>query len=469
MKNCRIVLFLLALLTLQSAPLHAQTEQRAREAFAAGDYEAAANLWEMAADRTTSSMKAKQLSQKAQTARKAQQLQEDARAAWNSGNLDMAEKHYSNLTKLNPDDAKARQMLTEVSRARHLNWAMYYYDDGDYNRALEHFYAAGNQQNWSPLQKKAFYTASEQVDYEVFSTAPSSARESKALHYVAHYRDGEHYRDVSDWLFEHYMKRDDYDNAKTYAYSADQYSRLTGAMTGRGSRPKRSQSHSGLDLHWPDGLLTSGNAGIELSLNTLFDYPSEIAIPVELNLMPADRTFNIALGLRLGARGHTFKITDFYYDDQENKYHLEHRIGYYQLSPTLKIKYFAGNLFYLAVGGRMNYNFGHSYSYDVARYYGEGLLDYTRTAIGRERPANFLNPITFTGQIEAGIGGADVFCLYLYYSYDFTRPVDDNTLSAAMGNSATRLGHALVHTDIIDSYRKSGYLGIGLRLMFGTD
>ena len=53
MKLCKIALYLLALLTLQSVPLHAQTEQRAREAFAAGDYEAAANLWEMAADRAT--------------------------------------------------------------------------------------------------------------------------------------------------------------------------------------------------------------------------------------------------------------------------------------------------------------------------------------------------------------------------------------------------------------------------------
>lgn len=77
--------------------------------------------------------------------------------------------------------------------------------------------------------------------------------------------------------------------------------------------------------------------------------------------------------------------------------------------------------------------------------------------------------ITFTGQIEAGIGGAEVFCLYLYYSYDFTRPVDDNTLSAVMGNTATQLGRALTHTDIIDSYTKSGYLGIGMRLMFGAD
>ncbi len=79
------------------------------------------------------------------------------------------------------------------------------------------------------------------------------------------------------------------------------------------------------------------------------------------------------------------------------------------------------------------------------------------------RPSGALEPISFTGTFEFGLGDKD-FALYLYYSSEFSRPMSDETIRSITGNPGHPMYDALGKTDLLESYTKTGFLGIGFRV-----
>lgn len=439
------------LLLAAPASVAGQTEQKAKVAFDQGDYEAAANLYNMAADRATDKEKASSLRTRASIAENAKRLRSEADYAWNHGYYSTAQEKYKELLKLNPNDPQAIYREKEVNYKVALSKAMQWYNAREYELAMTYFEKAGPRSEWSQAELQAYASCREAVDYATFNSATSSSKEDKALSYLTRNPKGAHATEIRNWLFEYYMAGDNPYLAGPYATTDDQQKRLSKATKKRSGR-SRSRSSS--------NLFDETSIGIALETAPLSKLP-EIAIPVELRLLKPESTINICLGARIGNRGQVFDNYDIFTGDDSIEYAVEQHMAYWQFAPYVKVSLLALDIFYFSYNVRMNVNFGHKYREERSLYVKDG----TNTFLHKEtyRPSGALDPVSFTGTFEFGLGDKD-FALYLYYSSEFSRPMSDETIRSITGNPGHPMYDALGKTDLLESYTKTGFLGIGFRV-----
>ena len=224
----------------------------------------------------------------------------------------------------------------------------------------------------------------------------------------------------------------------------------------RNKQLKKKERQNQRSLSW-------GIAPEIVALPLLYTSTCEFAIPVEFRLLPAYKNFNISLGGRIGRRGMVLKDYEIFTADNGIDYTIDSRMGYFQFAPFMRLHFQLGEYLYLGTIGRMNLNFGHSYKEALSLY----NADYLNSRIGNYtyKPKDFLSPISYTGSIELGLGD-ETFAVYLFYSYDFTRPVNDLAINRIANNPNHGMYNALSKTDFVKVYEKAGFLGLGLRIYF---
>ncbi len=458
----RHILKLFAAFLLISIPNIAfcQTELKASVAFDQGDYEAAIKLYSMAADRTSDKNEASTLRAKASVAERAKKLRSEGDYAWNHGYYSSAQEKYSALLKLNPNDPQAKYRQQQWENKNHLYNAMLWYQQGDYEKALEFFAKAGPSAEWSTAEQDAYRQCLESVDYSAFNSALSIMRESKALTYLERHPQGKHVTEVKNWLYGYYTENKNYSKAAAYATTTKQkeqaqkgtkkQSRNSGTSYS-GSRRASSEAFSS----WGLGLETAPLGSV-----------AEIALPVEVRIFKPESILNISLGARISARGMISRDNDAFFDSDSNCFNLKHRMGYYQIAPYAKIDLLLLETFYLSYGVRMDINFGHSYSVEKSEVHNDKV---GRTlSKGTYRPGKFMSPISFTGKLEFGLGDK-LYDLYLYISHNLTPPTPDASINNAIEDQSHPLHEAFTSSDFVNKYTKSIYFGIGMRIFFNED
>ena len=454
--------FVCLLLAFSTSIAFSQTEQKAQNAFDQGDYEAAINLWSMAADRSDNPTKASTLRGKASVAEKAKKLKNEADYAWKTSRFATAEEKYAELLKLNPKDPTALARRNNNPYSDQMERAMNCFDHKKYEQALTYFSNAGPQANWTSTQLRAYRICKEEVDYSNWKNASPKMAEAYALTFINNNPNSIYIKEIKNFLYNLYTKEGLYQKALKYATTNAQKTDAQAAIDRqnnvRTKQAKKKERHNQHSLSW-------GFAPELVALPLLFTSTCEFAIPVEFRLLPAYNNFNISLGGRIARRGMVLRDYEIFTADNGTQYTINSRMGYFQFAPFARLHFQLGELFFVGAIGRMNINFGHSYK-EILSLYDKDRIN-TRLNSHTYRPQDFLTPTSFTSAIELGLGDED-FAIYLFYSYDFTRPVNDEAISRIANNANHGMYNALSKTDFVKVYEKRGFLGLGLRFYFNN-
>lgn len=365
----------------------------------------------------------------------------------------------------NPQNNKENTLIDEGEQNQQLSRAMHFYNLGEYSQALVCFRRAGSTSGWTAAQLAAYNRCREEAAYATWKAENgelTATGETAALDIVRDFPTSTHADEMKSYLFEYYMSLNNFDAAKEYAETMAQKKRLEAARNAQNKSKKKPQ-HDNTPKSTTPGLFHP-TLGIGAELCIIDIEPLEAALPVELRLFRPNCRLNLHIGARLGVRG---TISG----DSTNvlrggvPMQLKGTFCYYQVSPFIKARLNLGSSpsrggLFLSAIGRVNYNFGYSYFQELSDldYYGNPTGGDTRT-----QHVDILTPFTYTGAAELGYGGKR-FEVYLYYSYDFTRPISQQTVTA-MGRSAADPHHELMAgTNFGDHFNKVGFIGGGLRL-----
>lgn len=153
--------FLLLVLSLFVIPSTIQgqnnkIEDAANKAFNDGKYTDAQNLYNTAADFSNDENDIAKFKLKAKLATKAALLQQEGEMAFQQGNFEYAKQRFEELCKINPNDKTAIETIKKCEIEEHLKMAMHLYEQKEYDRALQYFNKAGNNNSWTQSQKKAY-------------------------------------------------------------------------------------------------------------------------------------------------------------------------------------------------------------------------------------------------------------------------------------------------------------------------
>lgn len=263
--------------------------------------------------------------------------------------------------------------------------------------------------------------------YAQWKTSNGSAAVSLAERLHSQYPDAIFDPEVKHFLFEHYLPTNT-DKAAKYAVSRDEIRRLEERVASL----KKEERHRKHEL-FLDDILWRPAIGAGLEVAPLANR-SEIAIPVDMMLFEDEKKFNVNIGAHIVRTGTWMD-------------HFDTSFSYWQVSPKVSLLYNTETLYY-SLTGIMDMNFG---------YY-----------LGKNQPVSgVLSSPTYSVAAEVGLYEGDAR-LYLYYKYDITRPVSDNTLNVMQSNPADYHYDVLnrENGDMLSIYKQRGMLGIGLVIYF---
>lgn len=361
---------------------------------------------------------------------------------------------------------KENSLIDEGEQSQQLSRAMHFYNLGEYSQALVCFSRAGSSSSWTSAQKDAYNRCREEAAYATWKAENgnlTATGETAALELVRDFPNSSHAGEMKDYLFNYYMSQNNLDAASQYVTTTTQKKRFDAARDAQ-NKGKKKQNDNRQQSTSPS--LFHPTLGIGAELCVIDIEPLEAAMPLELRLFRANSRLNLHIGARIGVRG-TILGDSVNVNRGGVPMQLKGTFCYYQASPFIKLRLNLGSspsrggLFISAIG-RVNYNFGYSYFQELSD------LDYYGNPVGgdtRAQHVDILTPFTYTGAAELGYGGKR-FEVFLYYSYDLTRPISQQTVTA-MGRSAADPHHELMAgSNFGGHFEKVGFIGGGLRFYF---
>lgn len=466
---------LLACLAVLALPLTAVAQnksikEQADVAFKSGNYEDATKKYNTAAAIASSEAESAALAKLAKKAKEAGKLRDDANNLWERGMYSDAVVKYNELLKLNPEDNLAKKRIEEKDYKAQMDKAMYWYNKKEWSQALACFEKAGSTTDWTQVQLNAYRRCQEENSYATWNRVKDSytaAGESEALYIVRNFPESYKINEVKDYLFEYYMRSNEYDKATRYAATEAQRSRLASASTEYKKRKAKEErkANQKTSSAFPFDPVWSVAAELDISGSK----PLEGALPIEVRLLDADRRFNVSVGGRFSARS-MLKGDSITYLDGSNRKKLKGSFHYYQLSPYIKVRFNFSNpatngkgLFVSGLA-RLNFNFGYTYTEELSNLNPSGQEVNTQT--NKYHPKETLTTLTYTIGGELGYN-SKLFELYVFYTYDLTRPVGENSVAEMGINTADPHYRHMSHGSIGKYFAKTGFLGAGLRFYFG--
>lgn len=469
----RNILKLITCLAMLALPLvtGAQTiKEQADDAFRSGNYEEAATKYKTAAAITQNDAERSALTQLAQKATNANNLLTNANSLWESGNYSNAAEKYKELLKLNPDDSLAQKRVEEKDYKTQLDKAMYWYNKREWSQALACFGKAGPSTDWTQAQLNAYRRCQEENTYAAWNRVKGSytpSGEAEALYIVQNYPDSRNIAEVKNYLFEYYMRNNNFDKADQYATTQAQRSRL--ASTREEYNKNKAKQERKRKIKNATTIPFDPIWSIAAELAIFGSEPEEAALPIEVRLLEADSRLNLHIGARAGVRGMLLGDSTIYSVGSTRRM-LKGYFSYYQLSPYVKARInFSESIsksggFFLTGLARLNYNFSYTYTEEASIVDSYGRT--TNTNTNKYHPKETLTPLTYTVGGELGYG-SELFELYFYYTYDLTRPVGDKSVME-MSTNSNNPHHALVtRVSFGEHFTKTGFFGAGLRLYLG--
>ncbi|MBR6844967.1 MAG: hypothetical protein IKM79_07735 [Bacteroidales bacterium] len=457
-------------LTVLATPVLAGAQslkEQAEQAFLQGNYEKAAERYSAAAIIASNETEHAALTRLAQKSTDANRLLTDANSLWERGKYSDAVAKYNELLNLNPNDSLARKRIEEKDCKAQLDKAMYWYSKHEWSQALVCFGKAGSTTDWTQAQLNAYRRCREESAYASWNRVKGSynaSGESDALYIVQNFPESRNIREVKNWLFEYYMRGNEYGKAAQYATTQAQNSRLASAREEYNKNKEKQERKEKMRKATAIPFYPVWSVAAELDI--IGTEPFEAAMPIEVRLLDVDSRLNIHLGAHIGVRGMLSGDSTTYLDGSARK-EIKGSFSYYQLSPCIKARLNLSESisrvggFFLSGLMRLNYNFSYTYTEELSDVNQSGRSVNTNTNM--YHPKETLTPLTFTVGGELGYG-SEMFELYFYYTYDLTRPVGEKAV-AEMGFNAANPHYSLISRNTFgDRFAKTGFFGAGLRL-----